>query len=78
MGLGRRLVDHGSGFARAAGYRSMVLWTNDPLAAARRIYLERASDWWTKNATAASVPNSSDRTTCSCSDARILRRSRRG
>jgi GNAT superfamily N-acetyltransferase len=40
-GLGRRLVDHTVGFARAAGYRRLVLWTNEPLAAARRIYLER-------------------------------------
>ena len=41
LGLGRRLVDHTVEFARAAGYRRMVLWTNDPLAAARRIYLAR-------------------------------------
>jgi GNAT superfamily N-acetyltransferase len=41
MGLGRRLVDHTVAFARAAGYRRVALWTNDPLAAARRIYLER-------------------------------------
>lgn len=41
MGLGRLLVDRTVGFARAAGYRRLVLWTNDPLAAARRIYLER-------------------------------------
>src|SRR6476646_8740545 len=41
LGLGQRLVDHTVAFARAAGYRRMVLWTNDPLAAARRIYLER-------------------------------------
>ena len=40
-GLGRELVDRTVAFARAAGYRRLVLWTNDPLAAARRIYLER-------------------------------------
>ena len=36
------------------------------------------SDWSTKNATAVSAPNSSGRTTCSRSDGRIPRRSRRG
>jgi GNAT superfamily N-acetyltransferase len=40
-GLGGRLVDAAVDFARAAGYRRMVLWTNAPLVAARRIYLDR-------------------------------------
>ena len=37
--VGTRLVRACMEFARAAGYRRMVLWTNDPLAAARAIYL---------------------------------------
>jgi GNAT superfamily N-acetyltransferase len=36
--LGRRLVEQCLAFARGAGYRRMVLWTNDPLTAAARIY----------------------------------------
>lgn len=38
LGVGRRLVDGCVSFARRAGYRQMVLWTNDPLVSAARIY----------------------------------------
>ena len=38
-GLGARLVDECVQFARDSGYRKLVLWTNDILVAARRIYL---------------------------------------
>ncbi|WP_405057563.1 GNAT family N-acetyltransferase [Kribbella sp. NBC_01505] len=53
-GLGAKLVDTCLAFAREAGYKRMVLWTNDPLVAARHIYLARGfrltstephSDW---------------------------------
>ena len=50
LGLGRRLVDECVAFARAAGYREIVLWTHAVLAAARAIYADcgfRLEATWT-------------------------------
>jgi len=38
LGIGKRLVDECIGFARAKGYKTLTLWTNDILVSARRIY----------------------------------------
>lgn len=41
LGLGARLTDTCLAFARAKGYRKMVLWTNANLLAARALYARR-------------------------------------
>jgi GNAT superfamily N-acetyltransferase len=38
LGIGRRLVDECVAFARAKGYETLTLWTNDVLISARKIY----------------------------------------
>jgi GNAT superfamily N-acetyltransferase len=40
LGIGKRLVDECVRFAKQAGYRKIVLWTQSELKAARRIYEE--------------------------------------
>ena len=38
LGIGRRLVDECITFSKGAGYRRIILWTNDVLVSARKIY----------------------------------------
>jgi DNA-binding MarR family transcriptional regulator/GNAT superfamily N-acetyltransferase len=40
LGIGKRLVEECTRFAREAGYHTLSLWTNDVLTAARQIYAD--------------------------------------
>lgn len=40
LGIGKRLVEESLRFARLAGYKKMVLWTNSVLTNARQIYMK--------------------------------------
>ncbi|MDO8353077.1 MAG: GNAT family N-acetyltransferase, partial [Aestuariivirga sp.] len=39
LGLGKKLVSECTEFARAAGYKRIVLWTQSTLTAARKLYV---------------------------------------
>ena len=61
-GLGKRLIDECIAFARKAGYRRIVLWTQDNLDAARHLYARgRAFARPAKKSTAVSARISSPR-----------------
>jgi DNA-binding MarR family transcriptional regulator/GNAT superfamily N-acetyltransferase len=38
LGIGKRLVEEAVNFSRASGYKRVILWTQDCLTSARRIY----------------------------------------
>jgi GNAT superfamily N-acetyltransferase len=40
LGIGKRLVDECTRFAKQAGYKKITLWTNSVLIAARNIYIQ--------------------------------------
>jgi GNAT superfamily N-acetyltransferase len=39
LGLGKKLVSECTAFARQAGYKRIVLWTQNTLTAARKLYV---------------------------------------
>ena len=45
LGIGTRLVQEVTRFARQTGYASLSLWTNSVLLSARRIYEARGTAW---------------------------------
>ncbi len=48
QGIGHRLVEEAIGFARAVGYKRMVLWTNAALTDARRLFETTGFDFLTE------------------------------
>ena len=49
-GIGSRLIDECVRFARQAGYRKIMLWTQSELQAARRLYMRAGFTLAGKNA----------------------------
>lgn len=61
LGLGRRVVSHCIAFARSADYDGLMLWTNDVLVSARKIYRQPALNWSVNIDIEVSDTTSSDR-----------------
>ncbi len=69
LGLGSRLVKECIRFARSRGYKTLTLWTNSVLDAARHIYEEQGFVLVSKRSTTASVRALLGRTGSSLSEA---------